>query len=69
MSFVADIFGGGGKTEVIQPITPPKREEAQPAADMARRNATARGRAATILTDELGVTGGTTNKRRQLGVG
>jgi hypothetical protein len=63
--------GGGDRTpEAPQAVAPPVRADAAPAADMARRQATARGRASTILTDELGVGGvDTTNRRRLLGVG
>ena len=53
--------------DVPAPIQPPSREDASSAADIARREATARGRAQTVLTNELGV-GGNTNKRRTLGV-
>lgn len=64
------LFGGGDTPDPPAPVLPPTKSDAAPAGGTARRAATARGRAATIITGELGVLDGNPNQRKKLlGVG
>lgn len=68
---MAALFGGPSMPPVQAPVAPPEREDPS-VQEAARRQRTAsalaRGRGATILTSELGVTGrGSAQRPRTLG--